>query len=927
LKRLSIVLLVFVLCVAAGLPAFGAGLRSTESPGLANADYVPGEILVKYRSGVASETTGELRKMVGASEVGRMLDAGFERIKIGQEDIGAALQKLRSSELVEYAEPNYIRGASWTPDDPEYDARQWNFSRTPDNGGINMEAAWDIERGGSSSVIVAILDTGVAYENRGVYKLASDLDETRFVPGYDFVNEDPYADDDNGHGTHVCGTVAQSTNNNLMVAGIAFKCSIMPVKVMDRAGQATDDVLVQGLRYAADHGADVINMSLGGKAPSSFLEDGIDYASEKGVVLCAASGNDARAGVDYPAAYPACIAVGASNINSARAAYSNYGSALDVVAPGGDSSAAIWQQTYMHEGNPSSQLVLKGYQGTSMATPHVAGIAALVKSHHSSWSAGDVRNAVVSTCRNVGAGGWDIYTGNGLVDAAAALKAKRLNTPVVSEVSPGHAKAGSAVKGVVITGGSFSSPMDVMLEREGEVPVVASSVSVKSEGRLICNFNLSGAQPGLWTLKVQNSALKSDVVDGAFMVDPENNHTWFLAEGSTDWGFEEFILIQNPNDVAANALVTLQTNEGQENPFPVAVPANSRVTVNLNSVIPGKDVSARIDADQDVICERSMYWGGRVEGTDTIGIEAPSYSWYLAEGTTAHGFDTYLLIMNPDDSDAKVKVTYMTDTGPVEKPEFPVPARTRYTIDVKGDLPDRDFSLKVIADKRVIAERSMYWDGKRGGHCSIGTTSPAVDWYLAEGSTDWGFDEYVLLQNPGSAAAKIDLTYMTGRGPEPQPTISLAAGSRETVHVNEVFPGEDVSVKVNADRGIVAERSMYWNNGTGKAGHDAIGVTQPREQCFLAEGSTDWGFDEWVLVQNPNDSTANVSVEYMTEEGLKTRAGFTMAAGSRFSIHVNADLPPVDTSTYVRSDLPILAERSMYWSNKGGGHVSTGLLK
>ncbi|MBU4179484.1 MAG: hypothetical protein KJ625_06020, partial [Actinobacteria bacterium] len=290
-------------------------------------------------------------------------------------------------------------------------------------------------------------------------------------------------------------------------------------------------------------------------------------------------------------------------------------------------------------------------------------------------------------------------------------------------------------------------------------------------------------------------------------------------------------------------------------------------------------------------------------------------------------FETFLLIQNPSNHTAVVNVTYMTPGGPVEKSPFSIPADSRYSINVADDLPGEEMSFEVVANRRVIAERSMYWDGKRGGHDSIGTNSPARDWYLGEGSTGWGYDEYILLENPGDVAASVDITYMTPEGPEPQPAVSVPAGSRVTVHVNDDLPDRDVSAKVTADRGIVVERSMYWNNGTGKGGHCAIATPQPRQGGFLAEGSTDWGFDEWILVQNPNDTQANVGIEYMTSAGLMGRDGFTLDAGSRVSIHVNSDIPSIDTSAYVFSNLPIIAERSMYWNSRGAGHVSQGLMR
>jgi hypothetical protein len=344
-------------------------------------------------------------------------------------------------------------------------------------------------------------------------------------------------------------------------------------------------------------------------------------------------------------------------------------------------------------------------------------------------------------------------------------------------------------------------------------------------------------------------------------------------------------------------------------------------------VVPDTDVSAKVTADRDIICERSMYWNNRIEGTDSVGVQAPSRTWFLAEGSTDYGFDTYLLIQNPTGQQASVQVAYLTDQGRVTKPEFTVGAYSRYSINVMDDLPNGNMSFEVVSDQRVIAERSMYWDGMRGGHDSIGTNAPAREWYLGEGSTDWGFDEWVLLANPGSAAAEVKLTYMTPAGPVPQDSISVPAGSRVTVHVNAALPERDVSVKAEADRGIVVERAMYWNDGTGKAGHCAIGVPQPRQQCFMAEGSTDWGFDTWVLIQNPNYTDCNVGVEYMTPSGVVSRPGFSIPANSRVTIHVNKDLPLRDVSTRVFSDKRIIAERSMYWNGRGAGHVSQAVLK
>ena len=914
-----------------------AEVRAGSSVVSGGADYVPDEVLVKFRDGVGTGVVAarSLQEGAGAVSTRRLPYTDLELIKVARGGLEKAIKALRSSPLVEFAAPNYKRHADFTPNDIVFQSGdQWNLSRSPSGGGINMPAAWDAvsgslpNKGGNPSVVVAILDTGVAYETWGIYHKAPDLATTTFVQGHDFVNGDSYADDDHGHGTHVCGTIAEHTNNTAACAGIAFNCKVMPVKVLDNQGSGTDAQVIQGIRYAADRGVEVMNMSLGGPDPSPALEDAVDYAFGKGVVICAASGNSSMASVEYPAAYSSCIAVGATNKSKAKTSYSNYGSAQGVVAPGGEGSSPIYQQTYSVLGRPSSGFGVMGMSGTSMATPHVTGTAALIRSRHPTWSASGVRGAIASTCYNLGPSGWDSTFGWGLIDARAAVSLSsepKLPAPVVDTVSPDFAAAGSTAH-VDISGSNFTSQMKVVMERDSETGIRATSIT-SSAGKITCDFNLADAQPGLWGLVVENSQLKSTTVEGAFMIDSANNRLWYLAEGSTDHGFEEFILIQNPGADAAGVDIDFMTPAGIQPTHKMNVPAQSRVTLRVNDVLPGTDVSAKVTADKDIICERSMYWNNRIEGTDSIGVQAPSHTWYLAEGSTNYGFDTYLLVQNPTGQEANVTVTYLTAAGRVEKPSFTIGAYSRYSINVRDDMPNGDMSFEVLSDQRVIAERSMYWDGMRGGHDSIGTNAPAREWYLGEGSTDWGFDEWVLLGNPGSASANVELTYMTPSGPVPQAPVRVPGGSRVTVHVNAALPNRDVSVKAKADRGIVVERAMYWNNGTGKAGHCAIGVPQPRQQCFMAEGSTDWGFDEWVLIQNPNSTSCNIGIEYMTPSGLIPRRGFSMPANSRVTIHVNEDVPLKDASTRVFSDRRIIAERSMYWNGRGAGHVSQALLK
>jgi serine protease len=279
---------------------------------------------------------------------------------------GKDLSKLRSSigkDYLDYVEPNYIYKTLETPNDPDY-GKQWNFRS------IGVDKAWDHSQG--EGVTVAIIDTGVSR--------VPDLRETEFVEGYNFVEDNNDTSDKNGHGTHVAGTIAQSTNNQYGVAGIAYKAKIMPLKVLSDGGGGTVADIAEAIEYAADHGASVINLSLGGGGESQTLKDAIDYAYSKGVVIVAAAGNENRNAASYPARYPKVISVAALDATGHKAPYSNFGAGIDIAAPGGSDGGKdgkILQETI----DPTSRKpIFIGLQGTSMAAPHVAGTVALIQS-------------------------------------------------------------------------------------------------------------------------------------------------------------------------------------------------------------------------------------------------------------------------------------------------------------------------------------------------------------------------------------------------------------------------------------------------------------------------------------------------------------------------------------------------------------------
>lgn len=293
-----------------------------------------------------------------------------------------------------------------------------------------MPAAWAVSRGAGATV--AILDTGVAYEDRGIHRRAPDLAGTRFVPGWDFVDDDAHPNDEarpdrQSHGTHIAGIVAQTTGNGVGGAGVAPEAAIMPIRVLRPNTSGSPRAIARGLRFAADHGADVANLSIAGPSGVPVVEDAIAYARSKGVTLVAAAGNDGRSSISFPAAYPGVIAVGALSRDGSRASYSNVGRELDLVAPGGDEQLdpgadgagdGVLAQTL--RGGSADEWCYCFMASTSAAAAQVSGVAALLIASGRATGPAELRSALSSSARDLGPPGRDSRYGAGLLQAAVA---------------------------------------------------------------------------------------------------------------------------------------------------------------------------------------------------------------------------------------------------------------------------------------------------------------------------------------------------------------------------------------------------------------------------------------------------------------------------------------------------------------------------
>jgi serine protease len=372
------------------------------------AAYVPHEVIVGYRSGATTST--DALRMVAR----RSVPAPAPRSRLLQlprgESVAAAIARLRRQPGIAYALPNYIAhtAGDFYPNDPGrtsqpqgWEKLQWNLMPTT---GVNAPQAWANllaeHRAGGKGVVMAVLDTGVAYRRWQDFYPSPDFGRTRFVAPYDFVANNRYPLDRNGHGTFVAGVIAESTNNGIGLTGLAYGVSIMPVRILDASGEGDEATIARGIRYAVNHGAQIINLSLeflpsqvnsGSEIPQ--IVSAINYAHRRGVTVVGAAGNDETNQIAYPARAVGVISVGATTKDLCMAAYSNGGAGLDLVAPGGGDDAIITGDPDCHpERNLPSiyQMTLTDpphwdrfgypgdYMGTSMSAPEVAATAALV---------------------------------------------------------------------------------------------------------------------------------------------------------------------------------------------------------------------------------------------------------------------------------------------------------------------------------------------------------------------------------------------------------------------------------------------------------------------------------------------------------------------------------------------------------------------
>jgi thermitase len=396
--------------------------------------YRPDEVLVRFKPTISEQTREATIASYQGKKIKRIPRINVYKMKIQKSTtLEETLYALRRNPDVEYAEPNYIVHIVVTPND-ELFPLQYALSNPggalpipgspqgEENADIQATAAWE-ETKGDENIIIAVLDTGVDMLHPDFVDPENPELNKIYSSGYDFVNGDSDATDDNSHGTHVAGIAGALTDNEEGIAGVAWNCKILPVKVLDNLGFGDVFDVAEGIIWAADNGADVMNLSLGTPIESLFLENAVQYAHEMDIVIVAATGNDGGA-VWYPAAYDDyCLAVAATDYDDSSWNLSNFGPEVDVAAPGVGIVSLV----------PTWYPALRGWDpdfyyaigdGTSLAAPHVAGLAALIKSVKPNLTAAQIMNVIrysaddVNFVNNVGK---DNYMGWGRINSKKAL--------------------------------------------------------------------------------------------------------------------------------------------------------------------------------------------------------------------------------------------------------------------------------------------------------------------------------------------------------------------------------------------------------------------------------------------------------------------------------------------------------------------------
>lgn len=409
------------------------------------------------------------------------------------------------------------------------------------------------------------------------------------------------------------------------------------------------------------------------------------------------------------------------------------------------------------------------------------------------------------------------------------------------------------------------------------------------------------------------------------MVGFGGNPEGWTSDGTTP--YYSAIVVQNVSNTAAQVKITFSTRRDPNIPsYEITVLPGTSQTVDVSDAIPGPwGSSAIVTSDVPVVAAQTYLWYDPRVGTQWAcnpgGVPAPSTTWYMAEGTTSGGFESYILVQNPGEQPAQVQLTYMTPDGTHEGHQIALEPVSQTKINIAYVLPDSSsISAVVTSDVPVVAQLSTYWNGGASTTTSMGITTPATTWYMAEGNTSGGFGTCVMVQNPGEEDANVTVTCISNWDHGPGPTLKVAPMTHSEFNIADTFPDQShVTTIVTSDVPVVAVQSMTWD---GQGGYDRMaGVTAPSQQWYFAEGRQFSSYSTWVSVQNIGDTSTDVTVTYMTETGTVDGPNLTLNPFGNDSISLPETVNNTPRySVVVTADRPILAQQGTYWETGVGVH-------
>ncbi len=739
--------------------------------------------------------------------------------------------------------------------------------------------------------------------------------------------------DDYGHGTHVGGIIGAAENGEGSV-GISFGAELMPLKIFDSSGSTNAALISEAIRYAADNGAKVINMSLAGSQFSETEQDAVTYAHGKGVAIFAAIGNGGDGTINYPAGYQLVIGVAATDNRDQAASLSDFNANVDLSAPGIDVFSTM--PTYpVYCTDANRPLNYAFMSGTSMASPMAAGAASLILSRSPSLAPDEVEECMISTAKDLGTAGRDDHYGWGRLDALGALE-KIFPSPAISALEPPYGPANAPV---AVTGSGFGiEPGSLCF---GSVPATVKSWSdTRIEAQVPSGI---GGEIQMTVTNVAGLACSSPFVVRPFrIVASVAAGQGQVSPSSAETGYGGSVSIQIVSEDGYH-IKTITDNGGL-----VPGPYSSPYVIN------------NVTGDHDVVVTFSNTWtvtasvtGGHgtaapptqetVPGVSASITITPENHYHIAsirdKGVSVPGPYSSPYVINNVTADHDVVVTFVADRYRVT-----ATAGAGGSINPSGEFyanygtgqsfaitPFPGYHISSVMDNgasqplvspyvihNMADDHNISVDFAKDGPRS----QAASTFYFAEGYTGEGFQEYLCLSNPQDFAARATVTYLFASGDDVQEEVEIPAGSRITLDINnnpKVGAGKQVSLRVESASSILAERPMYFNYRGCTGGSNVVGATSTSTTWYFAEGYTGPGFDEYICVLNPGEMDAALTFRFQTQEaGEKQVTGLTCSARSRASFKVNDLLPGAhETSLKLESSQPVVAERPMYFNYSG----------